>query len=272
MNYIDKSPEDQRDFKYSTNIENINLPKKLDFRKKLKTVRNQGGTKSCVAFAAACIKEYQERKSDGLLEYMSPLFLYNNRSNTGSTGMYSRDLFRILKNIGIVAEKDYPIKKYYNNNFIPDELMEKASNFKIGKYSRIYTAEELKSALFNNGPCQIVLPDYTPFSVEFWKKYKEDQPLLGGHDVVCVGYDDDTRKFILRNSKGKNWGDGGHTYIDYDEYEKVMWETWTIVDDGTLKSKRINNYLYEDQYFKRFLLFLRKILGYIIWKEEWIYY
>jgi len=267
-----KSPEDARDWKYSelSNIDNLSLPKKLDLRKKLKPVRNQGGTRSCVAFAAACIKEYQEYKNNGLMEYMSPLFIYNNRSNTGTTGMYSRDLFRILSNIGVVAEKDYSIKKHYNDISIPKELLEKAENFKISGYARIYTTEELKMALYKNGPCQVVLPDYTPFGVEFWKKYKEDQPLLGGHDVVCVGYDDEKRKFILRNSKGKNWGDRGYTYIDYDEYEKVMWETWTIIDDES--SIRIKDYLYEDQYFKRFLLFLRKILGYILWKEEWIYY
>jgi C1A family cysteine protease len=38
---------------------------------------------------------------------------------------------------------------------------------------------------------------------------------LGGHAVLAVGYDDATARFIIRNSWGTSWGDGGYGYMPY---------------------------------------------------------
>jgi hypothetical protein len=40
--------------------------------------------------------------------------------------------------------------------------------------------------------------------------------LLGGHAVLCVGYDDSRKVFIMRNSWGSKWGDKGYFYLPYD--------------------------------------------------------
>ena len=37
----------------------------------------------------------------------------------------------------------------------------------------------------------------------------------GGHAVMCVGYDDERGVFIVRNSWGTGWGDGGYFYMPY---------------------------------------------------------
>jgi len=39
---------------------------------------------------------------------------------------------------------------------------------------------------------------------------------LGGHAVMCVGFNDETRTFIMRNSWGPEWGDQGYFYIPYE--------------------------------------------------------
>ena len=41
-----------------------------------------------------------------------------------------------------------------------------------------------------------------------------EQP-LGGHAVLCVGYDDSTETFIIRNSWGPNWGQKGYFTLRY---------------------------------------------------------
>ena len=41
------------------------------------------------------------------------------------------------------------------------------------------------------------------------------EQLLGGHAVVCVGYDDKSQRFICRNSWGTSWGDKGYFYMPY---------------------------------------------------------
>ena len=39
--------------------------------------------------------------------------------------------------------------------------------------------------------------------------------LLGGHAVLCVGYDDVRKRWIMRNSWGRSWGAAGYFYLDY---------------------------------------------------------
>jgi C1A family cysteine protease len=41
------------------------------------------------------------------------------------------------------------------------------------------------------------------------------ESVLGGHAVLCVGYDDSTQRFIVRNSWGDSWGDKGACYMPY---------------------------------------------------------
>ncbi len=38
----------------------------------------------------------------------------------------------------------------------------------------------------------------------------------GGHAMLCVGYSDPDKVFIVRNSWGEDWGDKGYCYIPYD--------------------------------------------------------
>jgi C1A family cysteine protease len=39
--------------------------------------------------------------------------------------------------------------------------------------------------------------------------------VLGGHAVLCVGYDDDQSQFIVRNSWDEDWGNNGYFYMPY---------------------------------------------------------
>jgi C1A family cysteine protease len=44
---------------------------------------------------------------------------------------------------------------------------------------------------------------------------KPTESVLGGHAVLCVGYDDARQMFIVRNSWGEGWGDKGYFYMPY---------------------------------------------------------
>jgi len=41
------------------------------------------------------------------------------------------------------------------------------------------------------------------------------EQVLGGHAVLCCGYDDARQVFICQNSWGANWGDKGFFYMPY---------------------------------------------------------
>merc|ERR1711966_513094 len=44
---------------------------------------------------------------------------------------------------------------------------------------------------------------------------KPGEKQLGGHAVLCVGYDDTTESFIIRNSWGEEWGSEGYFSMPY---------------------------------------------------------
>jgi C1A family cysteine protease len=43
---------------------------------------------------------------------------------------------------------------------------------------------------------------------------------LGGHAVVAVGYSRSDRRFLVRNSWGKDWGKGGHRTMPFQYLEE----------------------------------------------------
>lgn len=48
--------------------------------------------------------------------------------------------------------------------------------------------------------------------------------------MLCVGYSDESEMFIVRNSWGQGWGDGGYCYIPYDYLtdRELCWDCWAI--------------------------------------------
>ena len=56
------------------------------------------------------------------------------------------------------------------------------------------------------------------------------EKLLGGHAMLCCGYDDDKKWFIVRNSWGIKWGDKGYCYIGYNYLtnNNLVSDLWAI--------------------------------------------
>ena len=57
------------------------------------------------------MKEWQESVDYNFKGYMSPQFIYNNRENQNTEGMFGRDVMRILSKIGSVKESVYEYGK-----------------------------------------------------------------------------------------------------------------------------------------------------------------
>lgn len=112
-----KSPVDKRDWKAKSIYYKLALPDIVDYRKELFAIRDQGLQGSCAAMAGSTMKEWQELKDCKINDYMSAQFIYNNRKDRNSEGMYMRDLMDILKTKGDCMERDFP----YGSQGLPSE-------------------------------------------------------------------------------------------------------------------------------------------------------
>ena len=58
---------------------------------------------------------------------------------------------------------------------------------------------------------------------------------LGGHAVLAVGYDNVQKRFIVRNSWGTDWGQGGYYYMPLSVFAQDasdFWQIATVSDPG----------------------------------------
>jgi len=231
MYNIVPSPRDDRDWNseaiYDTTTK---IPRTLDLRKKLNVTKNQGYQGTCAAHVAACMKEWQERKDVGFKGYMSSQFVYNNRNNQLSNGMYGRDVMNILKNIGCCTEESYPYEKIEASSEIDQKYLDEAAKYKIKGYARVNTIDTLKRALLVNGPCYISFPVYN-YSNYMWRQFKGEKK-LGGHAMTIVGYD--KNGFIIRNSWGVFWDGDGHCHYPFSDWGS-HYEVWTTIDEKSDK-------------------------------------
>jgi len=221
------SPDDTRDWDARKIYKTNNILEYLDLRESLPPIRNQGLQGTCAAQSAACMKEWQEKKDYNFEGYMSPQFIYNNRHNQNSEGMFGRDVMRILSKIGSVEEAVYNYGKIEQISSIKQEYYERAKIHTIKSYAGIFDIDSLKKALNVNGPCYIAFPVYN-FSDKMWIKEAEDTKLQGGHAMTVVGYN--ANGFIIRNTWGEKWGDDGYCLYSYNEWGS-HWEIWTTIDE-----------------------------------------
>lgn len=219
------SPIDIRDYLLEAVVPDKEVPDFLDLRDGLLDVRDQGRQGSCSAMTASCIKDWQERKDIELKEYTSPQFVYNNRKNQTSSGMFPRDTMKILQNMGICLEKEYPYGKLEPKEKISKKVYKSAINFAIQSYARVDTVKGLKKALLDFGPCYMSVPVYN-YGDRMWLK-REGDTLRGLHALTVVGYT--YNGFILRNSWGEDWNGDGHTVFPYIDWGKHC-EVWSTVD------------------------------------------
>jgi C1A family cysteine protease len=92
---------------------------------------------------------------------------------------------------------------------------------KITSYYKVLTFNDMQTALANGYPFVFGFSVYQSFETIQVAKTgilnlpKKKEQLLGGHAVMCVGYDNLTGRFKVRNSWGPQWGQGGYFTMPY---------------------------------------------------------
>lgn len=206
-----------------------NLPQKVDLREHLTEVEMQVGN-SCVANAFAGAYEYLAKRNNGDSADISRLYIYYNArwledEQDKDCGSVMYHAIEGLKEYGACSEELWP----NDETMILDEPDQPAydhgSNFKIIDAEFIETNLDLwKHTLAEGYPIAFCLNTFNSFDAANRNKGRVPMPkpsdnvrkTHGWHAMLCVGYSDPDKVFIVRNSWGKEWGDNGYCYIPYD--------------------------------------------------------
>lgn len=220
------------------------LPVKIDLRSKFPVGPfEQGDMGTCVANALAAALMF-DRQKQGLAKFMpSRLYIYYNARVLDGTvekddGTTIRTALKGIAKHGFAHESLWG----YDESLLTRKPPE--SVYKDGKrhYTTVYYSVDstsltsLRSCLASGYPIIIGFNMYDSFYDAnmlggYVKLPNDDSRLEGGHCVLIVGYDDESRQFLIRNSWGSDVGDGtGHFFMPY-EYltdKRYADDFWTV--------------------------------------------
>ncbi len=215
------------------------LPPSYSLKKYCPRPRSQSDYNTCTSWAAIyAARTICEAIANGWTntdsvtsEAFAPLFIYKQVSSSqGCTEGTS-----IGESLRLMMEKGVPKLRSFDvlcGDDIPKELFDEASSYKIDGYSVMFNdycvdgankVQLTKKALSQNHPVIISMMRYMSLNTAgaLWNGLMDSQ--LGYHSMCVVGYDDEKYggAFEVMNSWGTDWGDGGFTWIKYDDYNKV---------------------------------------------------
>lgn len=217
---------DHRDHLYSAPLAGVVLPVKVDLRPGCPAPYDQGQLGSCTANAIAGALEFDQIKQKLPEATPSRLFIYYNErvmehSVSEDAGAAIRDGVKSVNKQGACAELlwSYDISQFTTKPSVT--CYTAAKQHRTVSYQRVLqNLTQLKSCLASGYPVIFGFTVYESFEsnavantgIVPMPGYHES--VLGGHAVLCVGYDDASQRFIVRNSWG-TWGDGGYCYMPY---------------------------------------------------------
>lgn len=202
--------------------------RKVDLRSQCPPVYDQGDLGSCTANAVGGCVHFDFLKEKIMDIVPSRLFIYYNERVIDGTvnedsGAEIRDGFQTIHQQGVCSEKEWPydISKFTDKP--PEDCYQKGVRHESLQQRRVkQTADQFRLALIEGYPIAFGFNVYESFESKQVAKTgvvsmpKPGEKVVGGHAVMIVGFDDEQRRFIVRNSWGTEWGDNGYCYFDYD--------------------------------------------------------
>lgn len=228
-------PCDWRDHYY--NFARSTLKEKVDLRSMASAIESQSDLGSCTAQAIVGAYELLLRR-DYPADFveLSRLFLYYNareeeQSVNVDEGVYIRDALKALDHYGVCEERLWPYDTSKFRIKPPTECYQNARQYRIKRYHRLSSKDDILDALSNGYPVVAGLVLYSGFD-----QITESDPVLpipadndkelGAHAVLFVGYDLEKEQVLVRNSFGPKWGEQGHFWVPFAYLDRDLTDAW----------------------------------------------
>lgn len=219
---------DFRDHKFKV-TKAVPLPAVVDLRPKCPPVYDQGQLGSCTANAAAGAFDFDRIRQGEAQVTPSRLFIYyNERAIDGDikqdAGSQLRTAAKTLNKDGVCNATLWPyVVTKFAKKPTPN-CYNQAAKLKSVAYQSLDSTNlmQLQQCLAQGTPFILGFTVYESFESDAVAKTgvvplpKKTEKVLGGHAVMCVGYQLAKKRFIVRNSWGADWGDAGYCYMPFD--------------------------------------------------------
>ena len=249
---LEKDQKDKRDFKLTESLLKVDSGevRYIDWSKYMSPVKNQGRLGSCVGFAVAAMKEFQEQKEhvEEVLagkKYkreedhydLSEAWIYWNSKKIDpwpdSEGTSIRCAMKVLHRIGVPCEAGWE----YDDRFKGEPKSWASLIAKWGlidSYWRVNGIDDLRLALASQPVvigigcfAEIFRPNFETGVVSYPANPND---LKGGHAICAVGYSDNMQLIKFKNSWSNQWGKKGYGFLSYRYINDFMWDAWVAKD------------------------------------------
>ena len=186
------------------------------------SVKNQGACGSCTAFAINAAIEAKiniQNNNPNIDRDLSEAHIYFCTDHDCLSGSTFSSLANYVQNVGICDELSFPYDKAGLGNSLNCDLSNswKCNGVSIKGHRYLDSdRDNIKNALIQYGPLPASMTAYLDF--EFYIGGVYDDPVgdpVSTHAVCIVGYNDEERYWICKNSWGKLWGEEGYFRIRY---------------------------------------------------------
>ena len=214
-----------------------NLPQTIDLRGHCPSVENQLQTNSCVANAIVGALEIHQNKARLPAIDMSRLFLYynaralNDQANEDKGSFIHHGMAAVMA-FGVCEERMWPFQEAMVKTKPTQACYDNATGYEAIQFARTERGQSALAALAQGLP--VAFGMYVPGNcyhaagrtgVMPMPEELPDPGQPSGHAMLLVGYDLARQAYLVRNSWGADWGEGGYCWIPF----KVM-DAWSKPD------------------------------------------